>query len=57
MEDASAASAINRLGHLLNRVEGQKWLSMTYVQGFDMAGHQQLTAETGIQAYFADSHS
>jgi len=35
---------------VLNRIEAQKLLSMTYDQGKEMAGHQQLTAETGIAA-------
>ena len=57
MEDASAASAVKGFGHVLNRIEAQKRLSMTYDQGKEMAGHQQLEAETGIKVYFADPHS
>lgn len=57
MEDASAASAVKGFGHVLNRIEMQKRLSMTYDQGKEMAGHQQLAAETGIRVYFADPHS
>ncbi|MGC2456701.1 MAG: IS30 family transposase [Gallionellaceae bacterium] len=57
MEDASAASAVKGFGHVLNRIDAQKRLSMTYDQGKEMAGHQQLAAETGIKVYFADPHS
>ena len=38
MEDASAASAVKGFGHVLNRIEAQKRLSMTYDQGKEMAG-------------------
>ena len=57
MEDASAASAVKSFGFVLNRIDAQKRLSMTYDQGKEMAGHQQLAAETGIKVYFADPHS
>lgn len=57
MEDASAASAVKSFGLVLNRIEAQKRLSMTYDQGKEMAGHQQLAADTGIKVFFADPHS
>lgn len=57
MEDASAASAVKGFSHVLNRIDAQKRLSMTYDQGKEMAAHKQLTEETGIAVYFADPHS
>jgi IS30 family transposase len=57
MDNASAESAVKGFGHVLNRIEAQKRLSMTYDQGREMAAHQQLTEETGVKVYFADPHS
>jgi len=57
LEDASAASAVKGFAHVLNRIDAQKRLSMTYDQGKEMAWHGQLTLETGIKVYFADPHS
>jgi len=38
-------------GHVLNRIEAQKRLSMTYDQGREMAAHLQLTFDTGVKVY------
>jgi IS30 family transposase len=57
MKEDCAISAIKGFSHLLNRIEAQKRLSTTYDQGKVMVGHQQLTAEASIAAYFADPHS
>jgi IS30 family transposase len=57
MADASATSAVKGFSHVLNRIEAQKRLSMTYDQGKEMSAHQQLTAKTGVKVYFADPHS
>jgi transposase, IS30 family len=57
MDNASAESAVKGFGHVLNRIEAQKRLSMTYDQGREMAAHQQLTEQTGVKLYFADPHS
>lgn len=54
MEDASAVSAVKSFGFVLNRIEAKKRLLMTYDQGKEMAGHQQLASDTGIKVYFAD---
>lgn len=57
MEKATAESAVSGFSHVLNRIEAQKRLSMTYDQGKEMAKHAQLTENTGVKVYFADPHS
>ncbi len=57
MKDASAESALSGFSHVLNRIEAQKRLSMTYDQGREMTEHQRLTQATGVKVYFADPHS
>jgi len=57
MEDASAASSEKGFGFVLNRIDAQKRLSMTYDQGREMACHEKLSETTGIKVYFADPHS
>lgn len=57
MEKATAESAVSGFGHVLNRIEAQKRLSMTYDQGREMSRHAELTQNTGVKVYFADPHS
>ena len=57
MEDASAEAALSGFSHVLNRIESQKRLSLTYDQGKEMTEHQRLTQTTGVKVYFADPHS
>lgn len=57
MEKATAESALHGFSHVLNRIEAQKRLSMTYDQGKEMASHLKLTEATGVKVYFADPHS
>jgi len=57
MDAASTESAVKGFAQVLNRIEAQKRLSMTYDQGREMAAHVQLTKDTGVKVYFADPHS
>jgi IS30 family transposase len=57
MDNASAEAALSGFSHVLNRIDGQRRLSMTYDQGREMTAHQRLTEATGVKVYFADPHS
>jgi len=57
MENATAEAALSGFSHVLNRIEAQTRLSLTYDQGKEMTAHQQLAAATGVKVYFADPHS
>jgi transposase, IS30 family len=57
MENATAEATLAGFSHVLNRIESQKRLSLTYDQSREMAAHQRLTEATGVKVYFADPHS
>lgn len=57
LDNAGAEAALSGFSHVLNRIEAQKRLSLTYDQGREMAAHQRLTEATGVKVYFADPHS
>jgi transposase, IS30 family len=57
MENASAEAAVAGFSLVLNRIDTQRRLSLTYDQGREMAHHERLSATTGIKVFFADPHS
>ncbi|MEX3606194.1 MAG: IS30 family transposase [Burkholderia sp.] len=57
MENATADAAVTSFRMMLNRIDAQRRLSMTYGQGREMARHEQLCETTGIKVYFVDPHS
>lgn len=57
VDRASADEAEKGFGFVLNRIDSQRRLSMTYDQGKEMACHERLSEKTGIKVYFADPHS
>jgi IS30 family transposase len=57
LADGTANSAVAGFSRVLNRIDAQKRLSMTYDQGKEMATHAELSDRTGIKVYFADPHS
>lgn len=57
VDNASAAAAVAGFSTVLNRIDTQRRLSLTYDQGKEMAEHEQLSRNTGVKVYFADPHS
>jgi len=57
MENASAEAAVTGFCSVLNRIDAQRRLSVTYDQGREMAQHARLTELTQVRVYFADPHS
>ncbi|WP_020676374.1 IS30 family transposase [Geopsychrobacter electrodiphilus] len=57
VDNGSAESAQKGFSYVLNRIDAQRRLSMTYDQGKEMACHEILSEKTGIKVYFADPHS
>ena len=57
MDNASADAAVVGFSTVLNRIDAQRRLSLTYDQGREMAQHKQLSEITGVAVYFADPHS
>ena len=57
MDHATAAAAVTGFGTVLNRINAQRRLSLTYDRGREMAQPERLAAMAGIKVYFSDPHS
>ena len=57
VDGSSAEAAEKGFSFVLNRIDAQYRLSMTYDQGKEMARHKNLAEKTGIKVYFADPRS
>ncbi len=57
MKGTGAEAALQGFSSVLERIDAQRRLSMTYDQGKEMARHEDLTQRTGVKVYFADPHS
>ena len=57
MDNARAEAALNGFSHVLNRIEAQKHLSVTDVQGPEMATRHRFTEATGLKVYIDDPQS
>src|SRR5258706_2308752 len=57
MEDATAASALAGFTAKLNSIPAPLRQSLTYDPGKEVRRHQELSAATGVRAYFCDPHS
>jgi len=57
VEGATAEAAVSGFSTVLNRIDAQRRLSLTYDQGKEMAQHERLSRQTGVAVYFADPHS
>ena len=55
--DGGAQAAVEGFSTVLNRIDVQRRLSMTYDQGKEMSQHEKLSERTGVKVYFADPHS
>jgi IS30 family transposase len=57
MKGTGAEAPVDGFTRVLDRVEVQKRLSITYSRGKAMALHETLSANTGVKVYFADPHA
>ena len=57
LDNAKAPTAAQAFTRVLNRFGSQMCRSLTYDQGTEMAHHKTLTANTGVEVYFAHPHA
>lgn len=57
LDNGTAEPAVAGFSTVLNRIDFQRRLSLTYDQGKEMSQHEQLSQNTGVIVYFADPYS
>lgn len=57
MAEGGAQAAVEGFSVVLNRIDAQRRLSVTYDQGREMSQHEKLSKRTGVKVYFAEPHS
>ena len=55
--DGGAQAAVEGFSTVLNRIDVQRRLSMTYDQDKEMSQHEKLSKRTGDKLYFPEPHS
>jgi IS30 family transposase len=53
MDNATAACTAQRFAFVLNDIDRQMLISLTYDQGREMAAHESFSQSTGMKVYFA----
>ena len=58
LPDGHTAEAVRTaLGHAIGRLPDQRWQSLTWDQGKEMAEHATFTIDTGLRIYFCDPNA
>lgn len=55
--DSTTEHVCGQIAEKIKELPENLWLSLTWDQGKEMAGHQGFTVSTGVKVYFCDPHS